>query len=301
MSADHGDSDGGEVPDSLNGDDRASLPADSEQSGGPASTGPADTAIGSGDAAALLVEVRSIRRQTRLARHAYWFPLVLFGLLSCASIPFYIVPQWSSLPLVVAIQRPGLLDSPYLGARSLLVRSGLPLYWLVALLLGVAATAFWYRWHGQRVGLRTPSRGYLITGLALLVAVMLIPVIADYAPHGPGRTDALFYLIPGDLVNRGTFPFVIIAIGLCVLAWAERSIALAIVAAVYLALSLVASLYDLQNLLWRLGWTLSAAAEGLPNVVLPALVLLLSGAGAWAVQRRQRPLPAGDGPQQEPA
>jgi hypothetical protein len=301
MSADHGGSNGGEVPDDLTGDDRAAPPDPGEQPAGPASTEPDETAIGSGDAAALLVEVRSLRRRTRLARHAYWFPLVLFGVLTCASIPFYIAPQWLSLPLVVGIRRPGLLDSPYLGAQSLLVRSGLPLYWLVALLVGVAATAFWYRWHGRRVGLRTPSRGYLITGLALLVAAMLIPVIAEYAPHRPGQASVFLYLIPGDLVNRGTFPFVIIAIGLCVLAWAERSIALAIVAAAYLSLSLVASLYDLVNVLWRLGWTLNAADQALPNVVLPALVLLLSGAGAWAVQRRQRPLPAGDGPQQEPA
>src|SRR5579859_3881004 len=28
--------------------------------------------------------------EARTARHAYWFPLVLFGLLSCASVPFYI-------------------------------------------------------------------------------------------------------------------------------------------------------------------------------------------------------------------
>ena len=38
---------------------------------------------------------------------------------------------------------------------------------------------------------------------------------------------------------RGTFPFVIIAAGLWVLAWAERSRALAVVAAVYTAAALL--------------------------------------------------------------
>jgi hypothetical protein len=99
--------------------------------------------------------------------------------------------------------------------------------------------------------------------------------------------------MPGDLLIRGTFPLVLIGIGLCVLAWAERSIALTVIAAGYLALSLVASLYDIQNVLYRLGWTLSPQAGLLPNVVLPALVLLLSGAGARVVQRRRRARSAG--------
>src|ERR1700759_5008291 len=38
----------------------------------------------------LLGEMRALRRQARAARHAYWFPLVLFGLLTCASLPFYV-------------------------------------------------------------------------------------------------------------------------------------------------------------------------------------------------------------------
>jgi len=98
--------------------------------------------------------------------------------------------------------------------------------------------------------------------------------------------------MPGDLLARGTFPLVLIGLGLCVLAWAERSVALTIIAAAYLALSLVASLYDIENILYRLGWDISPAISGLPNVALPALVLLLSGAGAWVVQRRRRPGPA---------
>jgi hypothetical protein len=99
--------------------------------------------------------------------------------------------------------------------------------------------------------------------------------------------------MPGDLLIRGTFPLVLIGVGLCVLAWAERSIGLTVIAAGYLALSLVASLYNIENIFYRLGWNISAQASGLPNVVLPALVLLLSGAGAAVVQRRRRgPRPA---------
>jgi K+ transporter len=86
---------------------------------------------------------------------------------------------------------------------------------------------------------------------------------------------------------------VLIGFGLCYLAWAERSVGLATIAAVYLALSLAASLYDIENLYYYVfGSGISPAASALPNVLLPALVLLLSGAGAWVVQRRQRaPVP----------
>jgi hypothetical protein len=136
------------------------------------------------------------------------------------------------------------------------------------------------------VGLRTPAQGYLVIGFVLLALALVIPVLADHDSHSPLRL-----LMPGDLLIRGTFPFMIIAVSLCVLAWAERSIALTIIAATYLALSLVASLYDIENVLYRLGWNLSPAVSGLPNVVLPALVLLLSGASAWAVQRRHEVRP----------
>jgi hypothetical protein len=101
----------------------------------------------------------------------------------------------------------------------------------------------------------------------------------------------LHALWPGDLVVRGTFPFVIIAAGLWVLAWAERSRALAVIAAVYTAAALLSSLYNIENVLFRPGWNPPRSdwsLTSLPNVLLPALVLLATGAGAFAVQRRHR-------------
>ena len=44
------------------------------------------------DEASLLAEMKALRRRARTERHAYWFPLVLFGLLTCASVPFYVLP-----------------------------------------------------------------------------------------------------------------------------------------------------------------------------------------------------------------
>lgn len=235
----------------------------------------------------LLGEIASVRRQARLARHGYWLPLVLFGLLTCASIPFYIVRLPASGAYVSPSPAgPAFLRSAYLGGFGILTGRYIPYYWLAAILVGVAATAVWYRWRGNRVGLRTAARGYLITGAVLLLAALAIPALAVRAVPG------LRVLMPGDLLIRGTFPLVVIGIGLCYLAWAERSVALTVIAAGYLVLSLVASLYDVGNVFYRLGWNLSPELGGTPNVVLPALVLLLSGAGAWEVQRRYETRPA---------
>jgi hypothetical protein len=242
----------------------------------------------------LLGAATAARRQARRARHAYWFPLVLFGLLTCASVPFYIerFPGRSGGHGNKAA-RPSLLHSIYqffhsfyLGGFGVLTSGNVAYYWLGAILAGLAATAVWYRRHGDRIGLRAPSRSFVITGLVLLVLALVLPELADHSG------DGFAILMPGDLLIRGTFPLVLIGLGLCVLAWAERSIALTVIAAGYLALSLVASLYDIENILDRLGWVISPANSGLPNVVLPALVLLLTGAGAWAVQRQHRPGPA---------
>ena len=88
--------------------------------------------------------------------------------------------------------------------------------------------------------------------------------------------------------STSTFPFLIVAVGLLALAWAERSRALAVAAVVYTGAALLASLYDVSNIIYRLGWNLPPSDESLPNVLLPAAVLLVAGAGAFAVQRRHR-------------
>ena len=60
--------------------------------GGPGAGQRADAA-GAGPAGGpgvLLADLARLRRQTRAARHAYWFPLILFGLLTCGAAPLYV-------------------------------------------------------------------------------------------------------------------------------------------------------------------------------------------------------------------
>jgi len=244
-----------------------------------------------GGHADLLREMKVLRRRARAARHAYWFPLVLFGLLTCLSVPFYIQPGGPSGPAAQANGgAPGL---PVLGGFSgFLVHRYLGYYWLAALLAGLLLTLLWYRRNARRVGLQTPARGYVITVAVLTALALVIPPLSDvHSPHWLSWLQHLQVLWPGDLVVRGTFPFVIIAVGLWALAWAERSRALAVIAAVYTGTALLASLYNVENLLFRLGWNPAPGdwdLTSLPNVLLPALVLLAAGAGAFAVQRRHR-------------
>jgi hypothetical protein len=232
----------------------------------------------------LLAEVRVWRRSARSARHAYWFPLVLFGLLTLAAMPFYVLPP----------TRPGIsilatAPTPYMpllgGSPGFLNGNYLGYYWLVALLGGLTLTLFWYQLHARRIGLATPARGYLTTGVVLTLLALVLPLLAEV--RGFTEVNAFFL---GDLSIRGTFPFLIIAVGLWVLAWAERSRGLAVVALVYTVTALLASLYDVENVLFRLGWSPSVGQwrlTSLPNVLLPALVLLVAGAAAFIVQRRQ--------------
>lgn len=236
----------------------------------------------------LLGEMRALRRQARAARHAYWFPLVLFGLLTCASVPFYIQPPppQGSGGVVVYGNGPSL---PFLGGSPALVDSYVALYWVAALVGGLVLTQLWYWWHARRIGLQTPARGYLITTAVLAVLAVVIPPLSQVrSPHWLRFMHRLQVLWPGDLVVRGTFPFLIVAVGLLALAWAERSRALAVTAVIYTGAALLASLYDVSNIIYRLGWNLPPGDESLPNVLLPAAVLLVAGAGAFAVQRRHR-------------
>jgi hypothetical protein len=242
---------------------------------------PGDAVPGDAVPAGLLAEMRALRGRARTARHAYWFPLVLFGVLTCASIPFYIQP-------------PGNTDSagglPYLGGFSPFVSHAVAYYWLGALIGGLVITQVWYLWHARRVGLQTPSSAYLATTFLLTAMAASIPLLAQIrSPRSLRFLGQLQRLYPGDLTIRGTFPFVLIAAGLLVLAWAERSRVLTAIAVLYAGSAVLSSLYDVENLTQRLGWNPSPGDQALPNILLPGLLLLVTGAATVAAQRLRKP------------
>jgi hypothetical protein len=153
---------------------------------------------------------------------------------------------------------------------------------------GYLLTLLWYRRHAGRAGVWTPARGYLIAGVVLTVLALAVPLLTMRL-HLLG----LLWLPLGDVWIRGTLAFLIIAIGLWVLARAERSRVLAVIALVYTGAALLASLYNVENIVFRLGWNPGRSAFAwqltvLPNVLLPAAILLVAGGGAFLAQRTRR-------------
>jgi uncharacterized membrane protein len=255
------------------GDDQRSQPGDV-------------TGAGPGE---LLSDLSRLRRRTRVIRHGYWFPLVLFGVLGCAAAPLYLASA-ASIPTGSATYQPSNTGPLLLGGAPT-GRNGFYIgwYWTIALVAGYLLTVLWYWRSARRAGVRTPARGYVITGIVLTGLAVILPPLSQAVP-------ALFRLWAplGDAWIRGTLAFLIIAVGLWVLARAERSPGLAVIALAYTAAALLASLYNVENILFRLGWNPATSSFGwdwtaLPDILLPALVLLLSGLGAFLVQRLRRP------------
>lgn len=80
----------------------------------------------------------------------------------------------------------------------------------------------------------------------------------------------------GNLVIRGLTPLITLAIGLFVLARCERSWPLATFAVAFLALALLANLYNMENVVYRLGLGSHGSQV---NIIIVGAVLLLAGAG----------------------
>src|ERR1035438_1753259 len=105
---------------------------------------------GSSEPAELLGELAVVRRRTRSARHAYWFPLVLFGLLTCAAAPLYVSaaePPYASAAIPRAIVSSSQGGEPLVLSGVSIGGGGFYLcwYWLVGPVGGVLLSPPWGR------------------------------------------------------------------------------------------------------------------------------------------------------------
>jgi hypothetical protein len=89
-------------------------------------------------------------------------------------------------------------------------------------------------------------------------------------------------------LHRGHAALLIVAVTLLVLAWAERSVLLAVVSAGFAGVALVTNLYNVANVYARLGWVPGQNVQTLAtqNLLLPGVILLAGGAAAMIGQRR---------------
>jgi hypothetical protein len=236
------------------------------------------------DAVQLLDEMRAIQNRTSVLARAYWLPLLLFGLVICGSLPFYKRLEGSHqaaaahpLPSSCAPGQP----CTVLVAHYRIVVTALGWYWQVAVPVAVVLSVLWYHYRAGRVGLRTPARAFLISGLVLGELVLLVSLLTAVLRSGPPNYAA------NDVRHLG--PVLVIAAVLWVLAWAERSKALAIIVAVYLVVALPVGVVTGGGIA---GGSTGAADVSLATMrllgLIPALILLVASAGVW-ISQRSRP------------
>ena len=235
------------------------------------------------DPHALLASVERLRTRTRAAVRGAWFPLVVFGLITLATIPLYRRPfdYPSGGPF-----HSGPYTTPYYaglpGARSQLLAFA---FWLVAAPLGYALCAVWYRRRARRLGLSFRWERWIVAGgglFALLVALYALP------EHEFGVPSAAVDVQVG--ASAALSPLVAVAVGLLVLAWVERSWIVASAAALYGAFTLVVNTYGLGQIPpWinpPYGATKDFFIAPAHNVILLASLLFL-GAGASVLSARR--------------
>lgn len=218
----------------------------------------------------------------------YWFPLLVFGIVVLAATPFY----WQSIPScrhpvcesVGTVSSFRLFNSGLEPSMFLFPQQNLAaFYWLSAIPVALALCYAYFRWRRPVIG-RVRIWPTTIVCIALLVALS-VPGIAPWLPVGIG--------LPGDLTVRGLVPLLVIGIGLAALAIAQRSLLLCAFAVVFIALALLANLYDISN---KVSITSNFASEELPNIILPGVLLLLGAGFFWIVDWR-KPLGGAAAPQ----
>jgi hypothetical protein len=203
-------------------------------------------------------------RRTRL-----WLPLLLPGVLVALSLPLAQLlaqPAPSGNYVIMLRTSATLTHALYLG--------GLPLgpqehplgwYWVGALAVVILGTAAWYRD-------RIPRRGYLITGLVLVLVAAGLPLAGlGTSAYNPDVTLWTWLVV---LWQQGIFALLAIAVSLALLAWLRRSRALAVITGCYaVAVALTAWLDEVQGISVAPG----SHADLLP--VFPAAVLILAALG----------------------
>lgn len=241
-----------------------------------------------GEAKSDLAYVDGLRRRTRVARDGSWFALIVFGIVVLLAMFAYHSGQFSHLSpgchgtantfTCTSLQlSPGPFgaglgsNSPALSNVSLWATT----YWVIAIFVAICVIVAFY-W------LRARSSG--VAGRIWPFACVATAILAlAVASRGWVTID-----IASDFWVRGMQALFVIALCLMVMAIIERRWSFSLFVTGFVGLALLSSLYDVDNLFHRLGiggiW--NGTSQGLPNLILPGLYLLLGGVAFWLVDRR---------------
>jgi hypothetical protein len=241
------------------------------------------------DAARSLQSTRELRQQARLARNGHWLACVVFGVLTLAALPFYVLGSQAAIgscshrigPHAFLCSGLSASRAPLPGPFSSHLTQGNfsaweTLYWALAVLVGYGAVVFYYEYRWARLGVQGRIWPAVGVGLCLFLVVLIANGGGHELPPFP------------DFWVRGLGALVVIAVGLCVLAALERSVPFGIFAVGFFGLALLSCLYDEVNIFQRLDLAglFQGSANALPNLLIPGLYLLIGGFGFWVAGRR---------------
>ncbi|MGW6932767.1 hypothetical protein ACWGE0_22115 [Lentzea sp. NPDC054927] len=258
------------------------------------------------DPRSLLTELAAVRKRARADRHGYWLPFLLFGLITLGATPFY-GPEFCDATMNCSwsvsdepwlwhwLHPTGKLMGPVLGFDEPGIAADI--YWIVALLCGYLAVVWWYRWRAAQVGVETSTRLYAQVTIFMLVLPLIgVPVLSElffgrvgwqialpvtvvaivaatWRMRSIGFTLAVLVLFAlAHFVTVFPFgPMVVLAAGLAVLAYLERSTVCTVTVAIFSAVVLFVNVAGQFFIVWPY------SVENFASTALPAAVLLIGG------------------------
>ena len=222
----------------------------------------------------LLATTRALTRRVRSAQRGAWFPLLLFGLATLGAAPFNHLGGHSRT-----------CTPPTVGGYVCSVYSPWAfVYWPTVLVLIYAAVAWFYTRRSRQRGVGTRVRVYVIVGV--IVAVVLTAASLWVITHPSPSRDVLgLHLFPGTPVGSAAYrlvsPAAAIGIALLVLSRIERSLALVVFTAGYLAIVL----FSFSNTHYGPG-VVPHLPVFPPRTLVEGAVLLLGSVGFALSERR---------------
>jgi hypothetical protein len=236
---------------------------------------------------AVLAYADHLRRRTRVARDGSWFALIIFGLVVLIATIFYRGPGLSAHSPGCHASTNGFYctvrfvsEGPFgagLGtpSQSLNVSPWATTYWTVSIFVAICAIVAYYRFRARTSGVSGRIWPFACIGTAALALAV--------ASRGWVTID-----LPGDFWIRGMQALLVIAVALGVLAAIERRWSFSLFVVGFLGLAILSTLYDVSNLFSRfdVGGNWNGRDQGLPNLILPGLYLIVGGVVFWLVSRR---------------
>jgi hypothetical protein len=233
------------------------------------------------------------RSNARARRHDCWFVLVTFGVVTLAATPFF----WQSASRcpggcrAAAVSAFSVAPSPGPLGNSLVygfvdtgIGKWISLYWVISVPLGLLATTLYYRRRARQTGLQ--GRIAPAIGLSLLLIVLLVVFSSNFL--AAFHIEKLSEWVPVfTFRTRGLGPLLIIGISVAALAVIDHRRSLVALASVFLAISILANLNTSVEPL-RVSFHLPLSAQGLPNVIVPGLTLIVGGIGYWWSDKRMK-------------